>query len=126
MAGFAPGLAMEGFCVTGTSAPAVSPGPNGGTEITCAMRTQPSMPMHSITSSASHLLSALRQFTPGQVQAKSLRIVDRMAGRTSWPAIDCQLHCTWRAFAVLSRIMIKPYMTTLRVFAELVLYLQGA
>jgi len=36
MAGFAPALFMAGFCVTGTSAPAVSPGPNGGTEITCS------------------------------------------------------------------------------------------
>lgn len=36
VAGFAVGLDMAGFCVTGTSAPAASPGPSGGIEITCA------------------------------------------------------------------------------------------
>ena len=36
VAGFAAGLDMAGFCVTGTSAPAASPGPNGGIEITYA------------------------------------------------------------------------------------------
>lgn len=35
MAGFAAGFDMAGFCATATSAPAVSPGPSGGTEITC-------------------------------------------------------------------------------------------
>ena len=39
VAGFAAGLDMAGFCVTGTSAPAASPGPNGGIEITCTRAT---------------------------------------------------------------------------------------
>ncbi len=56
MAGLAAGLAMEGFCATGTSAPAVSPGPSGGTEMTCARPMQPSTPLQSLTSSGSQPL----------------------------------------------------------------------
>ena len=37
MAGFAAGLDMVGFCATGTSAPADSPGPSGGTEMACTL-----------------------------------------------------------------------------------------
>lgn len=44
MAGFAAGFDMAGFCATATSAPAVSPGPSGGTEITCRRIPGPSEP----------------------------------------------------------------------------------
>ena len=44
MAGFAAGFDMAGFCATGTSAPAVSPGPSGGTEIACSQIPGPSEP----------------------------------------------------------------------------------
>jgi hypothetical protein len=42
MAGFAAGFDMAGVCATATSAPAVSPGPSGGTEITCRQIPGPS------------------------------------------------------------------------------------